>query len=84
MCTDPVGIVGRATVGATLLLFHLPLFKRCSLLWGDLGFQYSHPFLTVSDHCLAVLGAFAKSRVATISFFMPGHPSARMEQFGPH
>jgi hypothetical protein len=37
MCAGPVGFVGRATVGATLLLFHLPLLKRCSLLWGTLA-----------------------------------------------
>jgi hypothetical protein len=28
------------------------------------------------------LGAFAKLRKATVSFIMPVHPSARMEQLG--
>jgi hypothetical protein len=34
---DPVGIVGRATVGATLLLFHLPPAQVLQSLVGTLA-----------------------------------------------
>jgi hypothetical protein len=58
MCTDPVGIAGRATVGAALL-FHLSLFKRCCLLWGPwLPVQSSSFF----DGLGPLLGCFRRVR----------------------